>query len=393
MRTKDINIAIVVYANYSRVTRVRKYAESLSREGFNIDIISLNENYTPRFNNISLIKYPLPRVRISKIWYVFEYLLFFIYVSVVLTFRNFYRHYRIIQIQNMPDFLVFTALIPRILGTKVILDMHDPMPELFMTKYHVNDSDRMVWLIKFVEKLSFMFSDKILTANDEFKRIFLKRNRFISKKIEVISNCPDPRIFKKRGNGKRGKTFNLLYMGTVDERFGLDTIIMGINLIRNKIPNLVLTVIPRIQNEGKYFQEILEYILENNLNDYVKIYSPKPAEMIIPDLRKTHIGIVPLKKSVFTELLIPVKLLEFIQMDIPIIATKTRTLSKNFRNDQICFLNKNTPFEFASALLKLYKNVKMRKFLSLNARKYLEDNNWPADNKKYLGIVNSIVFE
>ena len=32
----------------------------------------------------------------------------------------------------MPDFLVFSALIPKLLGAKVVLDLHDPMPELMI---------------------------------------------------------------------------------------------------------------------------------------------------------------------------------------------------------------------------------------------------------------------
>jgi hypothetical protein len=30
----------------------------------------------------------------------------------------------------MPDVLVFSSLVPKLLGAKVVLDLHDPMPEL-----------------------------------------------------------------------------------------------------------------------------------------------------------------------------------------------------------------------------------------------------------------------
>lgn len=33
----------------------------------------------------------------------------------------------------MPDLLVLAAIVPKLLGARIILDLHDPMPELMMT--------------------------------------------------------------------------------------------------------------------------------------------------------------------------------------------------------------------------------------------------------------------
>ena len=85
----------------------------------------------------------------------------------------------------MPDFLVFAAAVPKVFGSKVILDMHDVMPELYMCKYQVNYKNTIVKLLILIEKLSFTFVDKIITANDEFKKIFLSRNKGIGNKISV----------------------------------------------------------------------------------------------------------------------------------------------------------------------------------------------------------------
>lgn len=52
----------------------------------------------------------------------------------------------------MPDFLVFTAVVPKLLGTKVILDMHDPMPELYMSKFHAGENNIFpVKLLEFIQ--------------------------------------------------------------------------------------------------------------------------------------------------------------------------------------------------------------------------------------------------
>ena len=42
--------------------------------------------------------------------------------------------YDVIHVHNMPDFLVFSALFPKLLGAKVILEVQDVSPELMAAK-------------------------------------------------------------------------------------------------------------------------------------------------------------------------------------------------------------------------------------------------------------------
>ena len=72
----------------------------------------------------------------------------------------------------MPDFLVFSALVPKILGAKVILDLHDPMPELMMTIFGLREQSFSVRVLKLLEKLSLGFADAVLTVNQACKNIF-----------------------------------------------------------------------------------------------------------------------------------------------------------------------------------------------------------------------------
>jgi hypothetical protein len=55
-------------------------------------------------------------------------------VILLLAFRSLTWRYNLVHVHNMPDVLVFEAFIPRVCGARVILDLHDPMPEL-MIKY------------------------------------------------------------------------------------------------------------------------------------------------------------------------------------------------------------------------------------------------------------------
>ena len=70
--------------------------------------------------------------------YVVQYSQFLVACSIILAYRTLWRRYDIVHVHNMPDFLVFSALVPKLFGSKVLLDLHDPMPELIQCIYNLS---------------------------------------------------------------------------------------------------------------------------------------------------------------------------------------------------------------------------------------------------------------
>ena len=156
------------------------------------------------------------------------------------------RRYDLVHVHNMPDFLVFSALVPKLLGARVILDLHDPMPELMMTIYGLNQQSPAVRLLKIVEKLSLGFADAVLTVNEACKKIFSNRS-CAPTKVTVVMNSPDPDIFRYRSAPPElsvrrdvSKPFVIMYHGSLVERHGLDIAIAALGKVRKTIPHAEL---------------------------------------------------------------------------------------------------------------------------------------------------------
>ena len=49
--------------------------------------------------------------------------------------RHVKARYQLIHVHSVPDFLVFAAWFPKLTGAKIILDIHDLLPELYAGKY------------------------------------------------------------------------------------------------------------------------------------------------------------------------------------------------------------------------------------------------------------------
>ena len=133
-------ICMVCQSYYLRDPRVRREAEALADDGFEVDVITLRDKgelKKEKVNGVNIYRLPLMRKRGGIIRYLFEYFWFFFLSPLFLLYLFIKKRYKLIQIHTMPDFLVFCALIPKIFKVKIILDVHEPMPELFVSKYNL----------------------------------------------------------------------------------------------------------------------------------------------------------------------------------------------------------------------------------------------------------------
>src|SRR5208282_6154343 len=193
-------VGMVVFSSYPADPRPRRAAEALLKEGMHVDLICEAEEKLPKRENISgmeIIRVPIKHHRGGKLSYAYQYSAFIFMSACVLAWRSLRRRYDLVYIHNMPDVLVLSALIPKLFGAKVILDLHDPMPELMTTIFNFEESSAAVRLIARLEKMSMALADQVLTVNVACKRIFGSRS-CRPEKIAVIMNSPDEEVFPFR---------------------------------------------------------------------------------------------------------------------------------------------------------------------------------------------------
>jgi len=240
-------ILMAAYTNFRRDPRVRREAEALVEAGHSVVFLARrqpDEVDRETLCGVDVIKLPgLTHDRSSILGYLLDYAIFFVLLSLHLTLRP--RRYRLIHINNMPDFLVFATWLPRLLGVPVIHDVHDLMPELYQEKF---GSRRMRWLIgglELQERWAARFASAVLTVEDGLKET-LSRRGVDARKIHVLMNLPDERIFSpRRGPRFKGadEPFVLVYHGTLAHRLGLDVAIEALALARPALGPVELRII------------------------------------------------------------------------------------------------------------------------------------------------------
>ena len=383
---------MVCQSYYLRDPRVRREAEALADAGFMVDVIALRDKKEKRsetVNGVHIYRLPIMRKRGGIIRYLFEYFFFFILSSLLLTCLFIKKHYRLIQVHTMPDFLVFCSLVPKIFRAKIILDVHEPMPELFMSKYGLKKDNFFIKILRIQEKISFAFSDHIITIHEPLKELFIKRNKISEKKVSIVLNIPDSRIFST-GNKKKIKIkdndFVLIYTGTVAERYGLDIAIKGVSFLRDKISGLKLMII----GEGEHLPHLKELVSKLNLKKYVEFYNPVPIDKIPDFITKADLGISTHKQDSFWDLYFSTKIVEFLILGLPVVSSRTRTIQHYFDEDNLFYFTPENEKEFAEEVLQVYMKPSLANKKVENARKNISRNlNWDKEKDKYTALIRS----
>src|SRR5688572_18223875 len=132
------SICILNQNFYDFDARVRRKAEALVAAGYAVDVLALRmspERKTYVLNGVNVYTLPLGKKRASLLRYAFEYLAFFLWALVRVPLMMRRRRYAVIDVNTLPDFLVFAPVIARWMGAKILLDMHEITPEFYMSKY------------------------------------------------------------------------------------------------------------------------------------------------------------------------------------------------------------------------------------------------------------------
>jgi glycosyltransferase involved in cell wall biosynthesis len=304
-------------------------------------------------------------------------------------FRN---RYDVIHVHNMPDFLVFTALLPKLFGSKIVLDLHDPMPELYMTKYAIGDDSAIIKLLKSLERWSINFADIVITPNIAFRNLFISRG-CPAEKIHIVMNSPMESVFHTgtgdsiKADQNKADGFVIMFHGGIYERHGLDTALEVIANLRNEIPNIRFKVF----GDGDYETQFMKLIDEHDLKSIVSYRGTVPLETISEEIRSIDVGIIPNKKNPFTDINFPVRIFEYLCLNKPVIVPRTRGIMDYFDDDSLFFFEPGNAESLAQALLKIHRNPVLCQEVNERAACVYSRYRWALQRQYLLELVGGLL--
>ena len=385
-------VGIVVLSTYPFDPRPRRAADALARQDMSIDYICVTDgkaSWHEKRNGINLFRIPMERQRGGKLGYAYQYSAFILASAVMLALRSCQRRYDLIYINNMPDILVVSALLPKMFGAKVILDLHDPMPELMMTIFERNSDSKGVKLLKFLEKWSVRRADQVLVPNAACRRLLAARG-CPEEKIGVVMNSPDESIFPFRPpalNLNRNKPMVVMYHGTLVERNGLDLAVEAFACLCNKLPAAHLHIYGKAT---PFLERVMQSARERGLEQNVFHLGEKPLEQIVGAIDTCDVGVIPNRRNAFTNINTPTRIFEYLARGKPVIAPRTAGIQDYFDEDSLLFFEPGNADQLAQKIEFAASHPGETLTITERGQKVYEAHAWKQEREILVGLVGKL---
>jgi len=396
------SVCIVRHSFYPFELNVKREAEALLEDGFSVHVVCLRgEGEAARevVDGVQVHRLPVGHRRGKVLRYLFEYNAFYVLAKLRLIALHLRHRFRVIQVNTMPDYLVFATLLPRLLGAKVVLHMHEPMPELFATMFPPRKARLLVPPIRLAERLSLRYAHSVLTVTRDMRDNFGRRGADVNK-ITVIVNVPDDRTFRldqygearervaarQREERRRG-VFRVLTHGAVEQRYGQDLVVRAVARLREQIPGIEF----RFMGGGSHVDEVLRLARELGVEERVHFLGFVPFANMVEEILAADVTVVPMKANAYSVLVHTNKMYEYVALQRPVVASRLASVASYFPDDSLVYFTPGDDADLARAIHRVYAHPEEVGARVDAATAVYETYRWSRERKKYLGVYHALL--
>jgi len=381
---------MVAYTNYLSDARPKREAETLARRGDQVDFIALADAGSPKIetvNGVRLFRLRQNRYRgDSGLSYALAYARFLCAASVKVAclFRR--ERYDVIYVHTMPDLIVLVGLLPKIFGAKIVLNVHDMMPELYMSKFGIHKSHWLIRLLVLQEQCSIRLADEVICVHHPHRDVLCGRGT-PQEKITVLPNVPDPSLMPRGVTASATDgSFRIVYHGTIARRLGLDQAVLAFEKIAESCPGARLEIF----GTGDAAVDLEAQIAASNARERIHFSNEMfRVESITQLIQGAAVGIVPNRRDAATEFMLPVKLLEYVFLGIPVIAPRLRTIQYYFSEDHLAYYDPGNVDELAACICRLYQHPGESEALAGKSSQFAKKFNWETLKEELYRVVDA----
>jgi glycosyltransferase involved in cell wall biosynthesis len=379
---------------YDIDVRVRRKAEAMVAAGYSVDVLALRAPDGKRFyslNGVNVRTISLGKERGTLARYLFEYATFFLWVFLRMPLQMTRRRYAVVDVNTLPDFLIFAPVVAKWFGAKLILDMHEITPEFFMSKYGVTERSWKVRLMKYLEKASMKFADHVITINKPIEDLLTDRG-LDRKKSTVIMNSADEARFNASSLSSSSapkrpeEKFVMMYHGTLTRIYGLDIAIEAFALAHKEMPRAELWIL----GLGPEKDALADLARERGVISKVKFFGMVASKEIPTWLSQCDVGIIPIRRDAFLEFAFGNKLPEFIITGKAVIISRLKAIRHYFSEDALAYFEPDNAIDLSQQMVTVYRDAPLRARLALRAKEEYAPIRWELMKRRYLGLIEEL---
>jgi glycosyltransferase involved in cell wall biosynthesis len=390
---------MVSFSPYPADPRARRVAETLLKEGMRVDILCLADGESAKHetsDGLNIRRLSIEHRRGGLLSYAYQYSAFILSTAVILGLRSLRRRYDLAYIHNMPDILILSALLPKLMGARVILDQHDPMPELMTTIFKLDKRSIGVRVMEWLERWSIARANSVITVNVACKRIFSSRS-CPPEKIGVVMNAPDDEIFRFQAGCLRLSRYNvatrrfvIMYHGSMVPRNGLDLAIDALDRVRQSVPGVELRIYGR---STPFLERVMDGVRARGLENCVHYLGARSLEELVPEIEDCDLGVIPNHRSAFSEINTPTRIFEYLALGKPVIAPRSSGICDYFDDRSLVFFELGSPEDLAVRIKYVISHPTDVMDIVRRGQEVYRQHNWATERHRLTELVYWLLCE
>jgi glycosyltransferase involved in cell wall biosynthesis len=386
---------MLVHAYYEEDSRVRRQAETLVAAGRPVDVFALRrsgDGPEDTIEGVRLHRLPVGRHQGAGIGtYVREYLSFFWRAAWAANRAQRRRHYAVVIVHSLPDFLVFAALPLRLAGVPVILDLHEAMPEFFRMRFPRRAGPIAHPLLLAQERLSIAAASAVITVNDALGDRLLGRG-LRPDKLTIVLNTPSTERFDPSSHPARAfredGILRLVYTGALTPTYELDTVLEAVAGLRRIRPGMPVEL--AIYGRGDSEPGLRATAADLDIADSVRFAGRVPIEEVPAVIAAADIGLAPTRRDPFTDFSLSTKLFEYAAMGRPVVASSLPTVHRYFAADTIATYRPGDADDMVATILSLVDDPTGREERVRRTSARVRELSWDREAERYLALVEGL---
>ena len=384
MASNRQRICSITHEYFPKDRRVLKQSLALQQVGYEVDVLCIRDAGQRRVDEhdgIRIYRVPLRKKRGSRLRYVFEFLYGFVLFGISLNILFLKRRYTAIQVSNIPNFYVFAALIPRLAGCKVVLDMHEMMPELFRHRYALAETSPIHRALLLEEYLSTKFCHHVITVTDALARVVQARNGLPTVSV-VMNTAPPSAAAPQRSVDSSRAGPRIIFHGILTNTYRLTTAIDAIKSLEGR-----MTCSLDIYGDGNLLADLQSFVADNDLQGRIHFKGFQPEEVIAAKAGDYDMAVAPLDDNVYSRYAFASKVSQYILMGIPVLCSDVACMRDYFDDEAVLYFDASDPASLAAQIERLYlalPDLGVR--MTARARQQHERISWEVMSERYVSV-------
>jgi glycosyltransferase involved in cell wall biosynthesis len=372
---------------YPQQRNLRRNAENLNRNGYKVDVICVGDKQQEKHENqngINIHRVYFSYHRNSIFWYLVDYFAFFMLVSFHLARHSIKERYDVIEVCNVPDFLVFATLFPKLRGSKVIFNMFEKTESLFATSFGLSRKHVFTRLINFVTKMVVHYADHVILTDVVVHKQVVEEFGIPQSKTTLVLNVPDEAVFNLEPvyTEEGGHQFTVTVVSTILKRYGIQTMVDAVPSLLKDIPGLKVYIV----GNGEFLPHLQQMTQDMGIEKHFTFTDYVPYDKVSAYIARADVCVAPMLDDVGT----PNKVLEYFALGKATVSTDLPGLKALCDDNSLMYFRPGNTAELAERILELYHDPWKRAALGHTAREFYNKYRWPVMIQRYLEVYNKL---